>query len=160
MPRETKCHIACPSNGGHLLNPQRATSWILRGPPLESHVSWLLYSWYCILVFPRKWYCKTQLEIILNISNKDTTYTRSGKTDRFHKCVLIMARCCNTIRIYLRPQEFHWGEMASELILLFLILLHLAAWVGGHIQSPETVVPGMHEAHYEPDTINPHQFSN
>jgi len=72
--RGTKCHITRPCDGGHLLNP--------RGPPLESHISH-------VTVFLVNQYCEIQLEIILNISNKDTTYTGSEKTDglqqvRFH----------------------------------------------------------------------------
>ena len=30
----------------------------------------------------------------------------------FNKYVFIMARCCNIVQNYLRPQEFWWGILA------------------------------------------------
>jgi len=77
----------------------------------------------------------------------------------FNNYVFIIARCCNTIQNYLRPQEFGGVLWHLVLILLFMILLRLVAWVGGHIQPCEVVVPGMYGAHYEHDTLISHQFS-
>jgi len=53
-------------DGGHLLNPL--------GSPLESHI-------FPVTIFPVNRYYEIQLEIILNISNKNTTYTGQRETD-------------------------------------------------------------------------------
>jgi len=76
----------------------------------------------------------------------------------FNKSVFIMARCCNTVQNYLRPQESGGVNWHHVLILLFLILFAPSdvGWrpyptMWGHC-------PGMYGAHYEHDTLISHQF--
>jgi len=82
-----------------------------------------------------------------------------GKLMDFNKYVFIMARCCNTIRSYLRPQEFQWGVMAPRTNPTIPDTIAPSGVGWRPIQPCEVVVPGMYGAHYEHDTLISHQFS-
>jgi len=115
-----------------------------------------------VTVFPVKQYYEAQQEIILKYIIKIQLTPGRGELMDFNKYVFIMARYCNTDQNCLRPQVFWWVYCHPILILLLipgLRPLHPSGWDWRPDPMDWAVVSGLHEAHYEHDTLIFHQFS-
>ena len=71
----------------------------------------------------------------------------------------ITVRYATTILDSLKATADRLGWIGTPDLIHFCYYYDLASGFGAKLRCPEAVVPGMHGAHYEPNTVDLHQFS-